>query len=149
MRFRIEDSRKSCFRAALLAAGLLSLLLAPSALAAPDTMIDSDPIGVTNNPTPTFQFSSPDDPTATFECKVDVADPFASCSGPDNTHTTDPLVDGPHTFEVRAIDAVPEPDPTPASETFTVDTIGPDHDDRLRPDRPDRRQHADLHVLRR
>ena len=33
---------------------------------------------------------------------------------------------GPHTFEVRAPDAAGAPDPTPASRTFTVDTIAPD-----------------------
>ena len=36
------------------------------------------------------------------------------------------LAQGPHTFEVRALTPPAAPDPTPASRTFTVDTIAPD-----------------------
>ncbi len=101
---------------------MLSLLLAPSAFAAPETTIDSDPIGLTNNTTPTWTFES-DDPSGTFECQMDNAG-FAACPDGDS-YTADPLTDGIHTFEVRAVDAVPDPDPTPASESFTVDTTPP------------------------
>jgi hypothetical protein len=123
MRDWIKDSRRRFFRAALLAAGMLSLLLAPSAFADPDTTIDSGPSGLTTDATPTFDFSS-DDPGASFECRVDTED-FAACSGPADSHTTAELTDGPHTFEVRAVDAADIPDPTPASRSFTVDTTGP------------------------
>ncbi len=58
-------------------------------------------------------------------CRID-ADPFAPCSGPGDTHTTEPLDDGPHTFRVRATDAAGNADPTPASRAFTVDTTPPD-----------------------
>ncbi|HEX6227950.1 MAG TPA: Ig-like domain-containing protein, partial [Solirubrobacterales bacterium] len=74
----------------------------------------------TNDPTPTFSFSSTEEP-ATFECKVDEGS-FTACSSP---HTTDPLSDGPHTFEVRAKDLAGNIDPTPASRSFTVDTEEP------------------------
>jgi hypothetical protein len=89
---------------------------------APQTTIDSGPSGVTADPTPTFSFSS--EPGAGFECRVD-SESFAACSGPGDSHTTAELADGAHTFEVRAIDAASNPDPTPASRNFTVDTTGP------------------------
>ena len=77
--------------------------------AAPDTTIDSGPSGPTNDATPTFTFSS-DQPGSTFECRTD-AGAWASCS---SAHTTASLGDGPHTFEVRAIDSAGNTDPTPA-----------------------------------
>ncbi|MEZ5073395.1 MAG: Ig-like domain-containing protein [Solirubrobacterales bacterium] len=116
-------SRGGGLRGALLVAVLVSLLLPGGALAA-DTAIDSGPAGLTNDNTPTFGFSSPDDPAATFECRID-DDPFAACSGPGDTHTPAPLADGAHTFAVRAIDAEANPDPDPATRTFTVDTDPP------------------------
>jgi Ca2+-binding RTX toxin-like protein len=86
----------------------------------PETTIDSEPPNPTNDNTPTHTFSS-NEPGATFECRYD-SDPFAPCSG-NGTHTpSTPLTDGPHTFEVRAIDAGNNIDSSPASDTFTVDT---------------------------
>jgi hypothetical protein len=85
----------------------------------PETQIDSGPPLVTSDSTPTFMFSS--EPGATFECRVTGPD-WDACSSP---YTTDPLADGPHTFEVRAKDAADNVDPTPDSRTFTVDTTGP------------------------
>ncbi|MCB0876215.1 MAG: hypothetical protein KDB46_08475 [Solirubrobacterales bacterium] len=120
---RAVHVRRRRFRAVLLAAGLASLLLAPSALAA-NAQITGGPTDPTNDTTPTFTFSSPDDLSATFQCRVD-SDSFGDCSGPGDTHTTDPLDDGPHTFDVRAIDSVTAEPGTPASQTFTVDATGP------------------------
>jgi hypothetical protein len=91
----------------------------------PDTTIDSPPYGLTNDATPTFTFSSPSiEPLLTpgFECRLDSAD-WASCASP-KTYST--LSDGSHTFHVRAVDAAGNPDPTPASESFTVDATPPD-----------------------
>jgi hypothetical protein len=82
----------------------------------PQTAITSGPDGVTNDPTPTFTFSS--EPDATFECRVDNG-PYAACDSP---RTTALLADGSHTFSVRAIDEVGNIDPTPATRTFTVRT---------------------------
>ena len=82
----------------------------------PDTTIDSGPTGTTGDATPTFEFSS--EPGATFECRVDT-DAFSSCSSPE---TVASLTDGPHTFEVRAIDPAGNTDPSPATRSFTVDT---------------------------
>ncbi len=84
---------------------------------APETEIDSGPSGLTNDPTPSFTFSSPD-AGASFECKVDSSS-YTACSSP---KTTSHLADGSHTFYVRAKDSFGNVDPTPASRTFTVRT---------------------------
>src|SRR6266540_2593373 len=89
----------------------------------PETQIDSGPSGTTSNTTPTFTFSS-DEGNVTFECSVDGA-AFGACSGPGASHTTAPLADGAHSFEVRARDAFGTADPSPASRAFTVDTTAP------------------------
>src|SRR6266511_1697258 len=88
----------------------------------PETQIDSGPSGITNDPTPTFTFSS-DEVNVTFGCSVDGA-AFGACSGP-ASHTTGVLADGAHTFEVRAADAFGTADSSPASRAFTVDTTAP------------------------
>jgi hypothetical protein len=85
----------------------------------PVTTIDGGPSGATNDPTPTFTFSS--EAGATFRCRIDGA-PFATCASP---FTTAALADGPHTFEVQATDVNGNAEPTPASRTFTVDTAPP------------------------
>ena len=90
----------------------------------PDTTIDSGPPNQTNDPTPTFGFSS-SETGSSFECRFD-SDAFAPCSGPGDTHTpASALSDGFHTFEVRAKDQAANTDPTPASQGFTVDTQAP------------------------
>lgn len=88
-----------------------------AAVPAPNTFIDSGPSGGTNDPTPTFTFHS-NDPSATFQCKVDSASVFTSCTSP---HTLAHLDDASHTFRVRAKNSAGV-DPTPASRTFTVRT---------------------------
>ncbi|HEX6228248.1 MAG TPA: Ig-like domain-containing protein, partial [Solirubrobacterales bacterium] len=84
-----------------------------------DTQIDSGPEGPTNEPTPSFAFSS--EAGASFECSLDGSG-FSACASP---YTTTPLADGSHTFEVRATDALGNTDPSPASRSFTVDTEAP------------------------
>jgi hypothetical protein len=83
----------------------------------PDTTITSGPPAATNDPTPTFSFSSSEG-GSTFECKLD-SGPYGACSSPT---TTAHLADGSHTFSVRAVDEVGNFDPTPATRTFTVRT---------------------------
>ena len=85
--------------------------------APPETSIDSGPSGNTNDPTPSFSFSSSDS-EASFECKVD-SDDYSACTSP---QTVAQLADGSHTFYVRAKDSFGIPDPTPASRIFTVRT---------------------------
>ncbi len=89
--------------------------------AAPDTQIDTKPANPSNSANPSFSFSSPD-LSAVFECQLDGGG-FASCASP-KAYTG--LADGPHTFEVRAVDLLNNTDPTPASYTWTIDTAAPD-----------------------
>ena len=87
---------------------------------APETTIESGPSGPTNDPTPTFEFTA-DEPGSTFECRLDDG-AYSACGSP---HTTNPLADGAHSFEVRATDALGNTDPSAASRSFTVDTAPP------------------------
>jgi len=91
----------------------------------PNTSIDSGPPNPTNNPTPTFDFSSSEPSGALFECRIDSAseNAYSPCT---SGLTTAPLGDGSHTFDVRAIDTAGNPDGSAASSTFTVDTTPPD-----------------------
>ena len=84
----------------------------------PETTIYSGPEegSTTHDPTPTFYFESSEFPSS-FECRID-SEEFAPCSF---GFTTNPLVEGEHTFEVRAIDESNNVDPTPASRTFTFE----------------------------
>ena len=86
----------------------------------PETSIDSGPTGTVNDGSATFVFSTTE-PDSAFECAIDGAS-FSSCTSPQNYAS---LADGTHTFQVRAIDAAGNTDATPASRTWTVDTIAP------------------------
>jgi hypothetical protein len=88
--------------------------------APPETDIDSGPNEITNQTSATFTFSSPDDETATFECRLN-GGAWEPCSV-SKTYTG--LTDGEYTFEVRASNAFGT-DSTPASYTWRVDTINP------------------------
>jgi N,N-dimethylformamidase beta subunit-like, C-terminal/Domain of unknown function (DUF4082)/Bacterial Ig-like domain/Bacterial Ig domain/Purple acid Phosphatase, N-terminal domain len=92
---------------------------------APNTTISSGPSGGTTSPTPTFGFSSSEQ-NSTFQCRFDSA-AFAPCSGTGATHTpTAALSEGAHTFSVRAVDQFGNIDATPATRSFSVDTLTPD-----------------------
>jgi hypothetical protein len=94
----------------------------------PQTTIDSGPAegSSTNDPTPTFAFSSDESPSS-FQCRLYAtaapAPAFSACSGPGDAHTPPaPLADGAYSFEVVATDATDNTDPTPAARSFSVDT---------------------------
>ena len=72
----------------------------------PTTTITSGPSDVTNDPTPSFSFSS--ESGTSFECKVDSRS-YQPCSPP---KATIHLTDGTHTFSVMATDAAGNTDPT-------------------------------------
>ncbi|MDA0182327.1 plastocyanin/azurin family copper-binding protein [Solirubrobacter phytolaccae] len=91
----------------------------------PDTGITAGPSGPTNGTSPSFAFTSTK-AGSTFECRLDTpsgAGTFTACTSP-QTYTT--TANGAYTFLVRAKDAAGNLDATPASQSFTVDTVAPD-----------------------
>jgi hypothetical protein len=87
---------------------------------APETNLDSGPVGTVTSTTATFAFSS-DQAGASFQCRLNGGS-FSTCTSP-RTYTG--LGDRSHTFEVRASTAVGGIDPTAARRTWAVDTTGP------------------------
>lgn len=82
----------------------------------PDTFIDSGPTGTVTSDSASFSFSSSKS-GSTFQCSLD-GSPFSGCTSPKD-YTG--LINGSHTFQVRAIDATTgTTDPTPASRSWTV-----------------------------
>jgi len=80
----------------------------------PDTSITAGPSGTipTRQATFAFEASQP----GSFECSLDSA-AWVDCPSP---KTYGLLGDGPHTFEVRAVNELGKVDPTPALASFTV-----------------------------
>ncbi len=91
---------------------------------APETVIDAGPSGIIKTDDVTFAFSSPD-AGAEFECLLDEG-AWSSCTSP-KSHAG--LRDGSHSFQVRAVDAAGNTDPTPANRAFTIDTSLPSGED--------------------
>jgi uncharacterized protein (TIGR03382 family) len=87
--------------------------------APPETSLTAAPPALVSSTNATFAFSS-NEAGATFECSLDGA-AFTACTSP-RSHLA--LAEGGHTFQVRAKDAH-SVDPTPASHTWTVDTVAP------------------------
>ena len=107
----------------------------------PGTQINTGPSATTSDTTPSFTFSvtPPVDPTATaFECKVDSAGfgPCTDSTAPTGSHTTAALAEGPHSFQVRAVDSFGFADATPAASAFTVDIPDPPQPPAPTPDPP-------------
>ena len=88
-------------------------------LVAPDTTITSGPSGPISSTSAAFTFSATE-AGSTFQASLDGGAYGAVPAG----YTG--LSQGTHTFEVRAIDAAGNIDPTAASRTWTVDTVAPD-----------------------
>ena len=68
-----------------------------------------------------FEFTS-SEKHSSFECKLDDGD-YETCSSP---KTYPSLDDGEHRFRVRAVDRAGNPDTSPASRKWTVDTNPPE-----------------------
>ncbi len=95
--------------------------------ATPETQIDSHPAALSASASASFAFSGSDGPgsgVASFQCRRDSseASAWAPCSSPQSYAS---LADGTHSFEVRAVDVAGNPDPSPASFSWTVDTTPP------------------------
>jgi hypothetical protein len=88
---------------------------------APDTTIGSSPANPTNVTSASFSFSSTEG-GSTFRCSLDGA-PLGGCSSPASYSG---LSDVAHTFQVEATDQAGNADASPASYTWTVDTVAPD-----------------------
>jgi hypothetical protein len=84
------------------------------------TLASSGPSGTLNTASASFAFSS-SEAGSTFRCRLD-GGAFEPCSSPKDY--TD-LADGRHDFSVRATDRARNVDATPASRTWTVDTVKP------------------------
>ncbi len=92
-------------------------------LTSPETQITAQPAALSNTIASTFSFEGSDtNGVAGFECSLDGA-AFSPCTSPANLPG---LSDGPHTFEVRAIDTVGNVDSSPASYTWTIDLTQPE-----------------------
>jgi sugar lactone lactonase YvrE len=96
----------------------------PSDTTAPETIIGSQPSNPDTDSTPTFTFSG-DDGTGSgvdsFMCQMDSGG-FSTCTSP---VTYPALLDGSHTFYVKAIDNASNEDASPASFTWILDTTPP------------------------
>ncbi|MEJ7599598.1 MAG: LamG-like jellyroll fold domain-containing protein [Kofleriaceae bacterium] len=90
-------------------------------LAAPNTTILTGPNGLESSASAAFTFSA-NEADVTFACSLDNA-PFVACTSPANFTA---LAQGEHTFAVGATDSAGHPDATPATRTWTVDTVAPD-----------------------
>jgi hypothetical protein len=82
----------------------------------PETTIVSKPPDPSESPVATFTYSS-NEGGSTFQCKLDGGS-FGTCSASGISYTG--LSDGPHTFEVKAVDQSNNVDPTPAGYSFQV-----------------------------
>jgi len=102
--------------AALLAVLALAALPGGGSAAVTNTRIVSGPSGTIATDSATFVFTSPED--GGFECRLD-ASAWTACASP-TTYLS--LAEGPHRFEVRALNRPGNADPTPAVAIFTVET---------------------------
>jgi hypothetical protein len=85
----------------------------------PETTLDVTPNSTTSSLVAIFEFSGSDDRSSvTFECSVDGGS-YVSCASPFSTST---LSVGPHSFAVRAVDALGNIDQTPASYSWTIES---------------------------
>jgi hypothetical protein len=96
----------------------------------PDTALNSQPPSLTNSAAAHFAFGSSfaggPSPEAFngFGCRLDDAPDFTSC--PSGSVDYAGLGEGQHTFRVRAQDTAGNVDATPATYSWTVDTVAPD-----------------------
>jgi hypothetical protein len=107
--------RKRLLAASIAAIAVIALPSGASA-AVTNTRITSGPSATILTASATFTFTSPE--RGGFQCRLDAGD-WSACSSP---QTYSSLGDGPHVFEVRALNKPLHPDPVPAVRSFAVDT---------------------------
>jgi hypothetical protein len=89
---------------------------------APTVTITSGPNELTNHPVAVFEFQSPSDPEATFECKLNDGDSEA-CETGDEFETS---LEGENTFTVVAIDPYGNRSAPSAPYSWTLDRTAPE-----------------------
>ena len=87
----------------------------------PNTTIIDGPEGAVAAASASFTFTS-NEQGVTYECRID-NQPFAACTSPFNAMN---LAQGAHTFAVRATDSAGHTDASPATRSWTIDTIAPE-----------------------
>lgn len=87
---------------------------------APDTSLTDQPPALSNSSAASFAFRSTEK-SSTFRCALD-GSAFAGCTSPASYSG---LADGPHSFQVAAVDQAGNVDASPASASWTVDTAAP------------------------
>ncbi|MEZ4268534.1 MAG: MopE-related protein, partial [Myxococcota bacterium] len=101
---------------------------------APDTIITSGPPAVTAETVGTLTFAGAGGATVTgFQCRLDGGEWEPCDSGSFETGT---LADGQHVFQVAAIDAAGNVDPSPAVHVWVVDTEAPETSVLIGPQNP-------------
>jgi hypothetical protein len=93
----------------------------PTDTTPPNTMVTAAPPATTTSTSASFSFNSTEGGSS-FECKLDGAAAFSSCSSP---KPYSGLLVGDHDFQVRAPDAAGNVDPSPASQDWTIETAPP------------------------
>jgi Ca2+-binding RTX toxin-like protein len=91
----------------------------------PETSVDSGPAVATAQTSAAFTYSGDalgGSAVSDFECRLDDG-AFEACAGSGKSYSG--LADGEHTFQVRALDAARNADTSPASRSWTVDTVAP------------------------
>ena len=99
----------------------------PADTTPPETTLGERPANPTTSTSANFTFTGTDDRTTAtalrFQCRLDSsALGFTDCSSP-RLYTG--LTAGAHQFEVRAVDEAGNVDQTPATHTWTIDTVAP------------------------
>ena len=84
----------------------------------PDTSITGGPSGTVSSSAASFSVSATE-AGSTFQCRLDGA-AWSACSSP---MSYSGLADGTHTFDVRATDLAGNTDQTPATRTWTINTV--------------------------
>jgi len=98
--------------------------IAPTDLVPPDTTITSGPSGYVDTANVSFTFESDDPLVALYRYRLSpVETEWQETSVAIVSYSS--LAEGAYTFEVAAVDPAENEDPTPATASFTVDTIAP------------------------